>query len=156
MTFYSQKEYIMLLAAETRSKGLSRTLVQRIHGTVMIGLGLSLAIATTYSEKTGTGIYPFLQSNPIVQVGLIQAYLLMAVLGIGVCFAAMAGDNHWKWDLLAALAHVPPLIAVFLYWNILASIPGQANTPYISLAIHSFWISIELLTIFLLKPHQNQ
>jgi hypothetical protein len=146
----------MVLTAETRSKGLSRTLVQRIHGTVMIALGLSLAIATTYSEKTGTGIYPFLQSNPIAQVGLLQAYLLMLVLGIAVWFGAIAGDNHWKWDVLAALAHIPPLIAVFLYWNVLASIPGQANTPFVSLAIHSFWISVEVLTIFLLKPNQNQ
>ena len=33
---------------QSRSKGLSRTLIQRAHGTVMIIVGLSLAIAVTH------------------------------------------------------------------------------------------------------------
>lgn len=145
----------MISTVDARPSGLSRTLVQRIHASVMIVLGLSLAIATTYSEKTGTGVYPFLHENPMAQVGLIQAYLLMLVLGIGVWFGSIPADNHWKWDLLAALAHIPPLVAVFMYWHLFATI-DQANTPYLSLAIHFFWISVELLAIFLLKPRQNQ
>jgi hypothetical protein len=133
---------------------LSRTLVQRAHGTVMMALGLGLAIATVYSERTGTGVYPFLRENPIAEVGLLQAYLLMLVAGIAVWLGSLSSNNDWRWDALAALAHVPPLIAVFMYWNVLASIPGQANTPYISLAIHFTWISIEAFAIFALKPRQ--
>ena len=139
----------------TRSNGLSRTLVQRIHGAVLIVLGIALAIATTYSEKTGTGMYPFLQETPIAQVGLLQAYLLMSVFGTAVLLGSGSRQNDWRWNALAIVAHCVPLLTVFMYWNLFPTL-NQGNTRFVSLAIHGLWISIELFAIFVLKPRQQE
>lgn len=140
----------MVSVQNAGQKWLSRALLQRAHGIVLIFLGVALAIATTYSEKTGSGLYPFLREVPIAQVGLIQAYLLMAVLGGTVAFGSSGANGDWRWSVVTIIAHCVPLLAVFMYWSIFAPL-GQANTPYMSMAIHFTWISIDLGAIFLLK-----
>lgn len=138
-----------------RPKWLSRTLVQRAHGTVLILLGSALAIVTTYSEKTGTGMYPFLRETPITQVGLLQAYLLMALIGVAVLIGASKAEDDWRWSALTIFAHCVPLLALFMYWEVMANPPvNQGNARFMSMAIHFPWISIDLLSIFLLKPRQ--
>ena len=70
----------------------------RIHGTVLMLVALGSAVATTIGWNTGTGVFGFMKQNPMVWVGLIQAYLLMtiiAVLLVLVQARRMRGNGMW-------------------------------------------------------------
>ena len=54
----------------------------RIHGTVLTLVALGSAVATTIGWVTGAGLFGFMQQNPMVWVGLIQAYLLMTIIAV--------------------------------------------------------------------------
>jgi len=54
----------------------------RIHGTILTLVALGSAVATTIGWMTGTGLFGFMQQNPMVWVGLIQAYLLMTIIAM--------------------------------------------------------------------------
>src|SRR3982074_3132521 len=54
----------------------------RIHGTILALVALGSAVATTIGWRTGTGLFGFMQQNPMVWVGLIQAYLLMTIIAV--------------------------------------------------------------------------
>src|ERR1700682_4719177 len=82
----------------------------RIHGTILTLVALSSAVATTIGRMTGTGIFGFIQKNPMVWVGLIQAYLLMTIIAVLLVFGSDK-TNSRKWNVVGALAHFPPLIA---------------------------------------------
>jgi amino acid transporter len=129
---------------------MSRLNIQRIHATVMILLGVVLSILITISRQTGTGVYPFLKENPMAHVGLIQAYMLMGVIGLAYWLGISKKDADWKWDVLGIVAHIPPVIAVFMNWNAIIDL-GYGGTIYQSFAIHGVWIAIELFAIFGLK-----
>jgi hypothetical protein len=45
-------------------------------------VALGSAVATTIGWVTGTGLFGFLQQNPMAWVGLIQAYLLMTIIAV--------------------------------------------------------------------------
>ena len=54
----------------------------RIHGTILTLVASGSAVATTIGWTTGTGLFGFMQQNPMVWVGLIQAYLLMTIIAV--------------------------------------------------------------------------
>jgi hypothetical protein len=66
----------ILTASESSTSGIAvfREWLLRIHGTVLILVALGNAVATTIGWMTGTGLFGFMQQNPMVWVGLIQAY----------------------------------------------------------------------------------
>src|SRR4030081_4048221 len=82
----------------------------RIHGTILLLVALGSAVATTVGRLTGSGLFGFMQQNPMVWVGLIQAYLLMAIIAVLLVLGASQA-NARKWNVVGALAHCPPLIA---------------------------------------------
>src|SRR5258706_13504264 len=82
----------------------------RIHGTVLMLVALASAVATTVGWMTGTGLFGFMQQNPLVWVGLIQAYLLMTIIAVLLVLGSSQA-NARKWNVVGALAHCPPLIA---------------------------------------------
>src|SRR5260221_14696282 len=84
----------------------------RIHGTILTLVALSSAAATTIGWMTGTGLFGFMQRNPMVWVGLIQAYLLMTIIAVLLILGAHQ-PNPRKWHVVGALAHTAPLIAAF-------------------------------------------
>ena len=94
------------------------------------------------------GTYPFLLTNHIGAVGLVQAYLLMSIIGISVWIGfrtAQPFPRAWHW--LAILAHLPPLIAVALFTS---STPEMTlNFVLISIAIHAVGIGAELFALSL-------
>ena len=53
---------------------LWRRWLLRIHGVILMLVALGSAVATTVGWMTGTGLFGFTQRNPMVWVGLIQAY----------------------------------------------------------------------------------
>src|SRR6267378_3323569 len=82
----------------------------RIHGTILTLVALSSAVATTIGRMAGTGLFGFMQENPMVWVGLIQAYMLMAIIAILLVLGSGQANTR-KWNVVGALAHCPPLIA---------------------------------------------
>ena len=82
----------------------------RIHGTILTLVGLGSAVATTIGWMTGTGLFGFMRQNPMVWVGLIQAYLLMTIIAVLLVVGSGEVDVR-KWNVVGALAHCAPLIA---------------------------------------------
>jgi hypothetical protein len=86
-----------------------------IHGTILTLVASGNAAATTMGRMIGIGPFGFMQQNPMVWIGLIQAYLLMTIIAVLLIIGA-GYANTKKWHVVGALAHSPPLIAAFLHW----------------------------------------
>src|SRR3979409_2047267 len=84
----------------------------RIHGTILTLVALGSAVATTIGWKTGTGLFGFMQQNPMVWVGLIQVSVLMTIIAIWLILGS-GKANARKWNVVGAAAHCAPLIAAF-------------------------------------------
>jgi len=69
-------------------------------------VALGSAVATTVGWKTGSGLFGFMQQNPLVWVGLIQAYLLMTIIAVLLVIGSREA-NPRKWNVVGALAHCP-------------------------------------------------
>ena len=124
--------------------------VQRIHGIFLVILASGLAIMSTYAQMTGNTVYGFLHENPMGQVGLIQAYLLMVVIGCTLLIGSSSEVAQARWDIIGIIAHIPPLVALALYGNLFL----EMNMGYmilVSIAIHSTWITLEILTLLFLN-----
>jgi len=130
--------------------------IQRFHGIFLMVLALALAGYSTFAEMTGAGVYGFLQENPWGQVGLIQAYLLMSVIGFCIFTGSKSSEVNKIWNYVGIVSHTPPLIALMLYGYLFIEI-DLAYMIAVSIAIHATWITIELLTLaFLGKSAQLQ
>jgi len=115
----------------------------RIHGTILTLVALGSAVATTRGWMTGTGLFGFMQQNPMVWVGLIQAYLLMTI--IAVLLVLGSGEvNARKWNVVGALAHCAPLIAAFCAFDVFVSM-GALGIVRVAIAFHIVWLSLETL-----------
>ena len=113
----------------------------RIHGTVLAFVALGSASATTFGWMTGTGLFGFMQQNPMVWVGLIQAYLLMTIIAVLLVLGSNQPDAR-KWNVVGALAHCPPLIAALSSLDVFASMQALGLVG-VAIAFHIFWLSLE-------------
>src|ERR1700738_2754956 len=102
--------YLLTTPQPTSRIATFRRWLLRIHGTILTLVALGSAVATTIGWMTGTGLFGFMQRNPMVWVGLIQAYLLMTIIAVLLVLGS-AQANARKWNVVGALAHCPPLIA---------------------------------------------
>ncbi|HZG76272.1 MAG TPA: hypothetical protein VEZ72_10485 [Paenibacillus sp.] len=116
-------------------------LVLRSHGTFLIGLTACMLVLSTIGLYRGTGPFAFLQPNPMIDVGLFQAYALMMVVGIALWIGSFQ-PNPWAWDVVGLLAHVSPLIANFMFAEPLAEIGLPSTVP-----MHTLLIGIELAAL---------
>src|SRR5262245_51049588 len=82
----------------------------KTHGTILTLVALAAAGATTFGWSTGSGPFGFMKQDPMVWVGLIQAYLLMTIIAV-LLILGSSETNARKWNVVGALAHCPPLIA---------------------------------------------
>ena len=119
--------------------------VLRIHGVMLLIVALAAANATV-ARYLGIGPYAFLQQNPMAWVGLIQAYLLMAVVALTLLIGVRQSQPH-TWHLIGAAAHLAPLLAVIFSWTLLTSL-GFGAIASGSLAFHAIWIVIETIMVF--------
>src|SRR6266853_1493035 len=127
------------LTAPKPTSGIAvfRRWLLRIHGTILALVALGSAVATTIGWMTGTGLFGFMQQNPLVWVGLIQAYLLMTI--IAVLLVLGSGEaNARKWNVVGALAHGPPLIAALSSLDVFESI-GALRLVRVAIAFHFLW-----------------
>jgi hypothetical protein len=113
----------------------------RIHGRILTLVALGSAVATTIGWTTGTGIFGFMQQNPMVWVGLIQAYLLMTIIA-ALLVLGSGQANSRKWNVVGALAHCPPLIAALSSLDVFRSM-GAFGIVRLSITFHIVWLCLE-------------
>jgi hypothetical protein len=97
---------------------------------------------------TGTGLFGFMQQNPVVWVGLIQAYLLMAIIAVLLVLGSGQANTR-KWNVVGALAHCPPLIAALSSLGVLESM-GALGIVRAAIVFHIVWLCLE--TVAALYP----
>jgi hypothetical protein len=110
-------------------------------------VALASAVATTIGRMTGTGPFGFMRQNPMVWVGLIQAYLLMAIIAVLLVLGSGAA-NPRKWNVVGALAHGVPLIAALSSLQVFESM-GALGTVRVAIAFHILWFCLEAITALL-------
>jgi hypothetical protein len=113
----------------------------RIHGTVLALVALGSAVATTIGWMTGTGLFGFMHQNPMVWVGLIQAYLLMTIIAVLLVLGS-GQANPRKWNAVGALAHCAPLIAALSSLGVFQSM-GALRIVRVSITFHIVWLCLE-------------
>src|SRR6266446_5137952 len=122
----------------------------RIHGTILALVALGSAITTTIGRITGTGLFGFMQQNPMVWVGLIQAYLLMTIIAVLLVIGSRQA-NARKWNVVAALAHCAPLIAALSSLGVFESM-GSLGIVRVAITFHFVWFCLETFAAFLPNP----
>ena len=118
-----------------------RRLLLRIHGTILTLVALGSAVATTIGWRTGVGPFGFMRQNPMVWVGLIQAYLLMAIIAVLLVLGS-SQPNARKWNVVGALAHCPPLLAALSSLAVFESM-GALGIVRVAIAFHFIWLCLE-------------
>jgi hypothetical protein len=127
--------------APASSVATFRRWLLRIHGTILTLVALGSALATTAGRITGTGPFGFMQQNPMVWVGLIQAYLLMAIIAV-LLIVGSGQANLRKWNVVGALAHCAPLIAALSSLDVFESM-GALGIVRVAITFHFVWLSLE-------------
>src|SRR5712672_4116813 len=125
----------------TSSIATFRRWLLQIHGTILMLVALGSAVATTVGWQTGAGLFGFMHHNPMVWVGLIQAYLLMAIIAALLVLGSRQ-VNARKWNVVGALAHCPPLIAALSSLDVFESM-GALGLVRAAIAFHCLWLGLE-------------
>jgi len=99
----------------------------------------------------GIGPFGFMQQNPMVWIGLIQAYLLMTIIAVLLILGAGQASTR-KRHVVGALAHGPPLIAAFSSLDVFASM-GVLGIVWIPITFHFVFLSLE--TFAALHPNRG-
>jgi uncharacterized membrane protein len=113
----------------------------RVHGAILTLVALASAVATTVGWKLGTGPFGFMHQNPLVWVGLIQAYLLITIIAV-LLIVGSRQDNPRKWNVVGALAHCPPLIAALSSLRVFETM-GALGLVRVAIAFHFVWFCLE-------------
>jgi hypothetical protein len=112
----------------------------RIHALLLLA-ALGSAVATTVGRTTGDGPFGFMHQDPLVWVGLIQAYLLMTIIAVLLALGSRE-QNPRKWNVVGALAHVPPLIAALFSLHAFAVL-GASIIVWIPISFHLLFLLLE-------------
>jgi hypothetical protein len=146
---------MVIMNATILTSGIAvfRRRLLRIHGTILTLVALGSAVATTIGWMTGTGLFGFMQQNPMVWVGLIQAYLLMTI--IAVLLVLGSGEaNVRKWNVVGALAHGAPLIAALSSLDVFASM-GALGIVRVAITFHIVWFCLETTAALYPQPRKR-
>jgi|SRR5688572_13796807 len=125
---------------------LIRRRILRIHGTFLFVLTIAATANTLIGWLLGKGPYALWHEQQFAAAGLFQAYLLMFVIGIVLWLGSKEEQGLWKWNLIAILAHLPPLSVNFIFADLFAAY-GFQSISAISTALHTIWIVVELFAI---------
>jgi hypothetical protein len=117
-------------------------------------VALGSAVATTVGWMTGTGLFGFMLRNPMVWVGLIQAYLLMAIIAV-LLILGSSQINTRKWNVVGAVAHCPPLIAALSSLDTFESM-GALGIVRVAIAFHFVWFCLEIFAALYRDPAISQ
>jgi len=116
-------------------------IVLRFHGSFLIALTIFLIVISSLGTFRGAGPFAWLHASPMADVGLLQAYSLMMTVAIALWIGSYQ-DNPWIWDLVGLLAHVSPIIAYFMFEDLLSGVGVPSTVP-----LHGFFILLELFAL---------
>jgi len=102
---------------------------------------------------TGIGLFGFMQQNPMVWVGLIQAYLLMTIIAVLLVLGS-GQANATKWNVVGALAHGPPLIAALSSLDVFESM-GALGILRVAITFHVVWLCLETIAALYPDPRKK-
>lgn len=120
----------------------------RGHGIALVALALGNAFVSFRATQTAVdGPFRFLLENPAAEIGLLQAYLLMALVGV-VLVAGSFAKHFARYDLLGISAHLVPLLALVAFHSLVVSFMGP-RTVVASASIHLSFIMLETLALLL-------
>ena len=125
----------------------------RVHGTILTIVALGSAVATTFGRITGTGPFGFMQQDPMVWVGLIQAYLLMAIIAVLLVLGSGLADVR-KWNVVGALAHCAPLIAALSSLDVFDAM-GALGFVWVPIAFHIVFLCLETIAALYPDPRNK-
>jgi len=134
------------MSATITHPDLIRHRILRVHGTFLLVLTVIVTIITMIGWKFGKGPFALWQEEQFAAVGLVQAYLLMFVVGIVLWLGSSLPSDLWKWDLIGLLAHLPPLAVNFIFFGLFTSY-GFQSIALASITLHTVWILVELFAI---------
>ncbi len=120
--------------------------VLRLHGSFLILLTAFLITFSLIGTFRGTGIMSILSTYPLVEVGLFQAYSLMMLAGI-VMWIGSFQNNPGKWHVVGFLAHLSPLLANFIFADILVTSGLPGTTPPGTIPLHGPLMLVELTAL---------
>jgi hypothetical protein len=125
----------------------TRRLILKIHGSGLLLLGLANAIVSTLGAATGAGPMGFLQAQKIGHVGLLQAYLLAALLGAVLLIGARQ-PRPVLFDWVGAATHLSILVVYVMYWDLFPQMaPGFEAVRSVAL-VHIGFVLLEGWAIF--------
>jgi hypothetical protein len=125
----------------------------RIHGAILALVALASAVATTLGRMTGSGLFGFMQQNPMAWVGLIQAYLLMTLIAV-LLILGSGQVKARKWNVVGALAHCAPLVAAVSSLDLFESM-GALGIVRLAIAFHFGWLCLETFAALYPNPSHS-
>jgi hypothetical protein len=102
-----------------------------------------LSAVSTIGVASGQGVYGFLSENLWAYIGLIQAYWMMAVIGLGLWIGS-AQANPRPWHLIGALAHMVPIALNIIFFGLIAS-SAIGNAGILGLTFHCVFAAAEIV-----------
>ncbi len=119
-----------------------RKTILRVHGTLLIVMGIVIAIYSTIGTLYGIGNFSFLHDNRLGHVGLLQAYELALLTGI-VLWMGSYQENKRNWNRIGALFHFFILIVYVIHWDFLTTLPNGEQTRNIGATFHLIFLCVE-------------
>jgi hypothetical protein len=141
---------ILTTGKSTSGIATIRRRLLRVHGTILTLVALGSAVATTIGRMTGAGPFGFMAQNPMVWVGLIQAYLLMMIIAVLLVLGS-GKANPRKWNVVGALAHCPPLIAALSSLDVFEAM-GTLGAVGVAIAFHIVFLTLEAIAALYPDP----
>ena len=119
---------------------VSRTIL-RLHGSFLILLTAFLITSSLIGTFRGIGVMAVLYTYPLIEVGLFQAYALMMLVGI-VLWIGSFQENPGKWHVVGFSAHLSPLLANFIFADLLVTLGLPGTIP-----LHGSLMLVELTAL---------
>lgn len=113
------------------------------HAVVAMLLGIGMAGLGTVGHINGIGPLAVLGSNTLAYLGLLQAYLLFAVIGLSMWAASTRAADPHPWHLCGLLAHLPAFVVTLQFWNWLT----DAGIPTGAVFLHGTFILVECIFV---------
>lgn len=116
--------------------------ILRIHGIVLLCLGIIMTLQTILGSFKGVGVLKFIDGDYLRGVGLFEAYLLAGFFGL--VFIILSGKQYKKeWHLLPAMVHLILFTTNLLFWKAY-SLGGIVIIGYVSTTAHVLFIVLEI------------
>ncbi len=124
-----------------------RVRLLRVHGGLLMFLGGANAVLSTWGMQTGNGLMGFLAEHRLGHVGLLQAYLLVTILGFLLLRGARAPDPRF-WNRVGACVHLAILPAFAFHWNFMAEVAPAGAGMRNSIFLHLTLLTLECVAGF--------